>query len=155
MLYKKWFSFSTNHLQRTILYIQKIMMVNVYDNDSVKANNDGYNITLLFVGQGFFRVSVLFLGVSWVTSVWWAVFITLQATVFPAVSKQYFFVGAFMRISYLRVAVFQGIFQWLFLTFISHYNDMIIYFCLVFVYTFGVFTITTYVHYYSVHFCFP
>ena len=38
--------------------------------------------------QWFFRVSaVLFLGVSWGTLVWVAVFIKLQATVFPAVSS--------------------------------------------------------------------
>ena len=151
MLYKKWFSFSTNHLQRTILYIQKIMMVNVYDNDSVKANNDGYNITLLFVGQGFFRVSVLFLGVSWVTSVWVGCFYNVVGHRVSSCIQVVLLCWCFHE----DILFTSGSIQWLFLTFISHYNDMIIYFCLVFVYTFGVFTIATYVHYYSVQFCFP
>ena len=46
-------------------------------------------------------------------------------------------------------------FSVLFLAFIYHYIYIIIHFCLVFVYQFGVLTIATYVHYYSVQFCFP
>ena len=62
--------------------------------------------------QQFFRVSaVLLLGVSWRHRCGWAVFIKLQATVFPAISSQCFCVGVFLGISYyLGAAFFQGIF---------------------------------------------
>ena len=88
--------------------------------------------------QQFFRVSaVLLLGVSWRHRCGWAVFIKLQATVFPAISSWCFCVGVFLGISYYLVAaVFQGIFQWLILTFIYYYI-YIIHFCLVFFTRFG------------------
>ena len=91
--------------------------------------------------QQFFRVSaVLLLGVSWRHRCGWAVFIKLQATVFPAISSQCFCVGVFLGISYyLEAAVFQGIFQWLFLTFIYYCIYIIIHFCLVFVTRLGFF----------------
>ena len=105
--------------------------------ETYNANNDGNNIKWLFVVV--FRVSaVLFLGVSWRQWCWWAVFIKLQVIVFPAISSQWFCVGVFLGISYyLGAAVFQGIFQWLILTFIYYYIYIIIHFCLVFFTRFG------------------
>ena len=83
--------------------------------------------------QWYFRVSVLFLGVSWRHQCGCTVFIKLQATVFPAISSQCFCVSVFLRISYyLGAAVFQDILQWLILTFIQCYIYIIIHFCLVF-----------------------
>ena len=88
--------------------------------------------------QQFFRVSaVLLLGVSWRHWCGWAAFIKLQATVFPEISSQCFCVGVFLGICYyLGAALFQGIFQWLNLTFIYYYI-YIIHFCLVFLTRFG------------------
>ena len=85
--------------------------------------------------QWFFRVSAaLFQGVSWRHQRRSVVFIKLQASVFPAVSSQYFCVGVFLGISYyLGAAEFQGVFQRRFLTLIYHYIYFIIHFCLVFV----------------------
>ena len=83
--------------------------------------------------QWYFRVSVLFLGVSWRHQCGCTVFIKLQATVFPAISSQCFCVSVFLRISYyLGAAVFQDNLQWLILTFIQCYIYIIIHFCLVF-----------------------
>ena len=83
--------------------------------------------------QWYFRVSVLFLGVSWRHQCGCTVFIKLQATVFPAISSQCFCVSVFLRISYyLGAAVFQDILQWLILTSIQCYIYIIIHFCLVF-----------------------
>ena len=89
--------------------------------------------------QWFFRVSaVLFLGVSWRHRCGWAVFIQLQATVFPAISSQCSCAGVFLEISYYSgAAVFQGIFERLILTFIYYYIYIIIHFCLVFFKSFG------------------
>ena len=89
--------------------------------------------------QWFLGVSaILFLGVSWRHWCGWAVFIKLQATVFPAMSSQCFCVGVFLEIPYyLGAAVLQGIFQWLILTFIYYYIYIIIHFCLIFFTRFG------------------
>ena len=100
--------------------------------EGYKANNDGNNIKWLFVVV--FRVSaVLFWDVSWRQRCWWAVFIKLLVTEFPTISSQCLCVGVFLGISYyLGAAVFQGIFQWLILTFIYYYIYVIIHFCLFF-----------------------
>ena len=124
--------------------------------------------------QWFFRVpAVLFLGVSWRTFVCvcvcvsvcvcvcvegkgGGVFIKLQATVFSAVSRQCFCVGVFLSISfYLGAVVFRGIFQWLFLTYLSlhlYYYPLLFSLC---IHVQGFYNCHIHVHYYSVRFSFP
>ena len=85
--------------------------------------------------QQFFKVSaVLFLGVSWGTQVlvgcFYKVVDHLVTSCIQLVLLCWCFPG---DILFLGVAVFQGIFQWLMLTFIYHYIYIIIHFCLVFV----------------------
>ena len=85
--------------------------------------------------QQFFKVSaVLFLGVSWGTQVlvgcFYKVVDHLVTSCIQLVLLCWCFPG---DILFLGVAVFQGIFQWLLLTFIYHYIYIIIHFCLVFV----------------------
>ena len=67
--------------------------------------------------QWFLRVAaVLFSGFLGRHQCRWVVFIKLQATVFPALSSQYFCVSVFLGISYhLGAAVFQDIFSDIFL----------------------------------------
>ena len=102
-----------------------------------EGNNDRNNIKWLFVVvlQG---VCCFIFGCFLETSVWVGCFIKLQVTVFPPISSQCFCVGVFLGISYhLGAAAFQGIFQWLILTFIYYYIYIIIHFCLVFFTRFG------------------
>ena len=119
---------------------------------AAEVNNDGNNIKWLFVValQG---VSCFIVGCFLETRCGWAVFIKLQATMFPAISSQCFCVGVFLGISYYLGVFFQGIF----LVANSYFNLLLnLYYPLLFslFYTFWVFAIATYVHYYIVRFCF-
>ena len=98
--------------------------------------------------QWFFRVSgVLFLGVSQGTSVCveedggggegGECFYKVVSHRASSCIQVVLLCWCFPEISYyLGATVFQGIFQWLFVTFIYHYIYIIIHFRLVFVYTF-------------------